>query len=193
MKKDLNKIFKTMPKETFKQFFDKKKEIINEKELIKEAIAIVHAEGYKVLNEGKMAKFISGLALSLGLISNTMAGEFNAHTNPTYTSKTANTSALSKQQQKDYNVENNIQMTDHIIWNIAENVCKNIINKMNKSGKYEEEDLVMMQEWENAIEFYKILKSKDPNLANMFSRRVDKLLTKSLGIAPNIQSYANQI
>ena len=40
------------------------------------------------------------------------------------------------------------------------------------------------------VEFYKQLKQADESLANMFSRRLDKSLTKSLSIAPNIQRYA---
>ena len=62
---------------------------------------------------------------------------------------------------------------------------------MLENNLYEVDDLVKLGEFKQMVEFYKQLRSADENLANMFSRRLDRALTKSLSIAPNIQRYAD--
>lgn len=188
MKKEYRNVFKTLPKQTFNEFLNES--IQKEKEVINEAKLLLRNSGYRVITEGKLSKFITGAALSLGLITNVMAKDFNAQAaTSTYASKTANTLMLSKRLQKDYNIENNVQLTDKIVWNIADSVSTKLAKRMTDEDKYTIDDLIELPEWENAVEFYKILMNQDINLANMFSRRLDKALTKSLSIAPNIQRF----
>ena len=54
-------------KETFREYYNRK-----EKEL-DEAIKVLNKNGYKVLNEGKITKIITGLALVAGLIVGALA------------------------------------------------------------------------------------------------------------------------
>ena len=61
---------------------------------------------------------------------------------------------------------------------------------MLEENKYDKEDMEALAEWDNAVEFYKSLKKVDKPLADAFSRRLDKALTKSLSIASNIEEYA---
>lgn len=187
MTKSYETIFKTAPDKTFKEYFNESMQ--NTEDELNEAKKIVREAGCRVINEGKLAKIIIGAALSLGLITNAMASEFNAHANPTYTSKTATTTSLSKEMQKDYNLKSDLQMTDQMIWNIADIVSQKLTKRMLADDKYELEDLIALEEWQRAVEFYKTLKVQDESLANMFSRRLDKSLTKSLQIAPNIERY----
>jgi hemoglobin-like flavoprotein len=86
-------------------------------------------------------------------------------------------------------MESDVQLTDAMVQNIVDNVAKKIANRMIKEDKYEEEELLELQEWKDAVEFYKQLVKADESLGNMFSRRLDKALTQSIRIAPNIQRY----
>jgi hypothetical protein len=97
---------------------------------------------------------------------------------------------FSQDLQKEYNMGSNVTMTSEMVQNIADMVCKKLSDKMVAANKYELDDLVELQEWKNAVKFYKTLSKADESLGNMFSRRLDKALTKSLSIAPNIQRYA---
>lgn len=188
MTKSYETIFKTAPDKTFKEYFNESMQ--NTEDELNEAKKIVREAGCRVINEGAFAKFITGAALSLGLISNAMAADFNAQpTSGNYSSKIT-TTEFNKQLQKDFNMESDVQLTDKMIWNIADIVSSNLTARMDKEHKYDEEDLIKMPEWKSAVEFYKIVAKKDPSLANMFSRRLDKALTKSLSIAPNLQQYA---
>ena len=60
---------------------------------------------------------------------------------------------------------------------------------MIQEDKYEEDELLELPEWKDVVEFYKQLVKADERLGNMFSRRLDKALTQSIRIAPNIQRY----
>lgn len=188
MKKTYNDIFKTAPKKSFKKYLQES--ISNDERMINEAKFKLRRRGYKVLNEGKLAKFIAGVALSLGLITNAQAGEFNAQASTGYTSK-ATTSSFAKSLQKNYNMDNDVALTDQMVQNIADMVGKKISEYMLEHNMYDASELTSLDDWENAVEFYKTLNKQDSALANMFSRRLDKALTKSLGIAPNIQKYAS--
>ena len=106
-----------------------------------------------------------------------------------YVSK-ANTSIFAKDFQKRYNMDNDIQVTDAMVQKIADEASKKLTDHMLEQNLYELEDLIQMPEFKDMVSFYKTLKKADENLANMFSRRLDKALTKSLSIAPNIQRYA---
>lgn len=189
MKKKPEEIFKTLPKEDFKSFFNKSVGPTLEKEKLEEAIAIAKEHGYLVLNEVSLPKWIAGVALSLGLITNAMASEFNARTSSNYTSKSANTSMFSKDMQKGYNMKSDVQLTDEMVQKIVDSVAKKITKRMTDEDKYEEEELLALPEWQDAVEFYKKLVAADESLGNMFSRRLDKALTQSIRIAPNIQRY----
>ena len=189
MKKKPEEIFKTLPKEDFKSFFNKNVGPTLEKEKLEEAIAIAKEHGYLVLNEVSLPKWIAGVALSLGLITNAMAGEFNARASSNYTSKSANTSMFSKDMQKGYNMKSDVQLTDEMVQKIVDSVAQKISKKMLDEDKYEEEELLALPEWQDAVEFYKKLVAADESLGNMFSRRLDKALTQSIRIAPNIQRY----
>ena len=189
MKKKPEEIFKTLPKEDFKSFFNKNVGPTLEKEKLEEAIAIAKEHGYLVLNEVSLPKWIVGVALSLGLITNAMAGEFNARTSSNYTSKSANTSMFSKDMQKGYNMKSDVQLTDEMVQKIVDSVAQKIAKRMTDEDKYEEEELLALPEWQDAVEFYKKLVAADESLGNMFSRRLDKALTQSIRIAPNIQRY----
>lgn len=189
MKKKPEEIFKTLPKEDFKSFFNKNVGPTLEKEKLEEAIAIAKEHGYLALNEASLAKWIAGVALSLGLITNAMASEFNARTSSNYTSKSANTSMFSKDMQKGYNMKSDVQLTDEMVQKIVDSVAKKITKRMTDEDKYEEEELLALPEWQDAVEFYKKLVAADESLGNMFSRRLDKALTQSIRIAPNIQRY----
>lgn len=189
MDKKYGKIFKTLPKQSFSDYFSTKKREIAEQERYDEAVRIMHEHQYAVLNEGKMARWIAGVALSLGLITNAMARDFNAQASSGYTSQKASTSMFNKNLQKNFNMESDVQLTDAMVQNIVDNVAKKIANRMIEEDKYEEEELLELPEWKDAVEFYKQLVKADESLGNMFSRRLDKALTQSIRIAPNIQRY----
>lgn len=189
MNKKYEKIFKTIPKQSFSDYFSTKKREITEQERYDEAVRIMHEHRYAVLNEGKMAQWIAGIALSLGLITNAMARDFNAQASSGYTSQKASTSIFNKKLQKNFNMESDVQLTDAMVQKIVDNVAKKIASRMLEEDKYEEEELLELPEWEDAVEFYKQLVKADERLSNMFSRRLDKALTQSIRIAPNIQRY----
>lgn len=189
MNEKYRKIFKTVPKESFSEYFNKQKRKFNQEERINEAIRIMEAHGYTVLTEGKLVKFLAGLALSLGLLTNANAREFNAQASTGYTSQKANTSMFAKDMQKNYNLQSDVQLTDKMVQTIVDNVAKKISQRMLEEDKYEEDELFALQEWQDAVTFYKSLVKADESLGNMFSRRLDKALTQSIRIAPNIQRY----
>lgn len=189
MDKKYGKIFKTVPKQSFSDYFSTKKREITAEERYNEAVRIMHEHRYAVLNEGKMAQWIAGIALSLGLITNAMARDFNAQASTGYTSQKASTSMFNKNLQKNFNMESDVQLTDAMVQNIVDNVAKKIANRMLEEDKYEEDELLELPEWKDAVEFYKQLVKADESLGNMFSRRLDKALTQSIRIAPNIQRY----
>lgn len=189
MDKKYGKIFKTVPKQSFSDYFSTKKREINDEERYNEAVRIMHEHRYAVLNEGKMAQWIAGVALSLGLITNAMARDFNAQASSGYTSQKASTSIFNKNLQKNFNMQSDVQLTDAMVQNIVDNVAKKIANRMLEEDKYEEDELLALPEWKDAVEFYKQLVKADESLGNMFSRRLDKALTQSIRIAPNIQRY----
>lgn len=189
MKKSYEKLFKTAPEKTFKEFFTESQQTSLDE--INEAKRVVREAGCRVINESRLLKFITGAALSLGLISNAMAGEFNAQPNPSYISKTATTTSLSKEMQKNYNVKADLQMTDQMIWNIADEVSRALTAEMHKKKKLDAEDLFKLDGWKNAVEFYKIVNSQDPALANMFSRRVHRALKSEFGSIPSVQEFAS--
>jgi len=155
-----------------------------------EAKKILEDAGYTVINEGKITQFIAGLALAAGLLTNAQAREFNARANSDYTSK-ATTSVFAKDIQKSYNMESDVNITANMVQAIADQASKKLTNRMLENNLYEVDDLVKLSEFKQMVEFYKQLRSADENLANMFSRRLDRALTKSLSIAPNIQRYAD--
>lgn len=189
MDEKYRKIFKTVPKESFSEYFNKQKRKFNQEERINEAIRIMEECGYTVLTEGKLVKFLAGLALSLGLLTNANAREFNAQASSGYTSQKANTSMFAKDMQKNYNLQSDVQLTDKMVQTIVDNVAKKISQRMLDEDKYEEDELFALQEWQDAVTFYKSLVKADESLGNMFSRRLDKALTQSIRIAPNIQRY----
>lgn len=189
MDEKYRKIFKTVPKESFSEYFNKQKRKFNQEERINEAIRIMEERGYTVLTEGKLVKFLAGLALSLGLLTNANAREFNAQASSGYTSQKANTSMFAKDMQKNYNLQSDVQLTDKMVQTIVDNVAKKISQRMLEEDKYEEDELFALQEWQDAVTFYKSLVKADESLGNMFSRRLDKALTQSIRIAPNIQRY----
>ena len=76
-----------------------------------------------------------------------------------------------------------------MVQTIVDNVAKKISQRMLDEDKYEEDELFGLQEWQDAVTFYKSLVKADESLGNMFSRRLDKALTQSIRIAPNIQRY----
>lgn len=154
-----------------------------------EAKKILEDAGYTVINEGKVTRFIAGLALAAGLLTQAQAKEFNARANSDYSSK-ATTSIFAKDIQKSYNMDSNVNITANMVQAIADQASKKLTDKMLANNLYELDDMLKLNEFKQIIEFYKQLKSVDENLANMFSRRLDKSLTKSLSIAPNIQRYA---
>ena len=86
-------------------------------------------------------------------------------------------------------MQSDVQLTDRMVQDIADNAANQVTEKMLELNKYELEDMVILPEFKAVLEFYKALKKADEGLANMFSRRLDKSLTKSLSIAPNIQTY----
>lgn len=155
-----------------------------------EAKKILEDAGYTVINEGKITQFIAGLALAAGLLSNAQAREFNARANSDYTSK-ATTSVFAKDIQKSYNMESDVNITANMVQAIADQASKKLTDRMLENNLYEVDDLIKLSEFKQMVEFYKQLRSADENLANMFSRRLDRALTKSLSIAPNIQRYAD--
>ena len=189
MDKKYRKIFKTVPKQSFSDYFSSKKREITEQERYKEAVRIMNEHRYAVLNEGKMAQWIAGVALSLGLITNAMARDFNAQASSGYTSQNASTSMFNKKLQKNFNMESDVQLTDAMVQNIVDNAAKKISARMIQEDKYEEDELLELPEWKDVVEFYKQLVKADERLGNMFSRRLDKALTQSIRIAPNIQRY----
>ena len=189
MDEKYRKLFKTGEIETFGEYFNKQKRKINQEERMNEAIRIMEERGYTVLTEGKLIKFLAGLALSLGLLSNANAREFNAQASSGYTSQKANTSMFAKDMQKNYNLQSDVQLTDKMVQTIVDNVAKKISQRMLDEDKYEEDELFALQEWQDAVTFYKSLVKADESLGNMFSRRLDKALTQSIRIAPNIQRY----
>lgn len=189
MDEKYRKIFKTVPKESFSEYFNKQKRKFNQEERINEAIRIMEERGYTVLTEGKLVKFLTGLALSLGLLTNANAREFNAQASSGYTSQKANTSMFAKDMQKNYNLQSDVQLTGKMVQTIVDNVAKKISQRMLDEDKYEEDELFALQEWQDAVTFYKSLVKADESLGNMFSRRLDKALTQSIRIAPNIQRY----
>ena len=136
-----------------------------------------------------MAQWIAGVALSLGLITNAMARDFNAQASSGYTSQKASTSMFNKKLQKNFNMESDVQLTDAMVQNIVDNAAKKISARMIQEDKYEEDELLELPEWKDVVEFYKQLVKADERLGNMFSRRLDKALTQSIRIAPNIQRY----
>ena len=189
MDKKYRKIFKTVPKQSFSDYFSSKKREITEQERYEEAVRIMNEHRYAVLNEGKMAQWIAGVALSLGLITNAMARDFNAPASSGYTSQNASTSMFNKKLQKNFNMESDVQLTDAMVQNIVDNAAKKISTRMIQEDKYEEDELLELPEWKDVVEFYKQLVKADERLGNMFSRRLDKALTQSIRIAPNIQRY----
>lgn len=189
MDKKYRKIFKTVPKQSFSDYFSSKKREITEQERYEEAVRIMNEHRYSVLNEGKMAQWIAGVALSLGLITNAMARDFNAQASSGYTSQNASTSMFNKKLQKNFNMESDVQLTDAMVQNIVDNAAKKISARMIQEDKYEEDELLELPEWKDVVEFYKQLVKADERLGNMFSRRLDKALTQSIRIAPNIQRY----
>ena len=189
MDKKYRKIFKTVPKQSFNDYFSSKKREITEQERYEEAVRIMNEHRYAVLNEGKMAQWIAGVALSLGLITNAMARDFNAQASSGYTSQNASTSMFNKKLQKNFNMESDVQLTDAMVQNIVDNAAKKISARMIQEDKYEEDELLELPEWKDVVEFYKQLVKADERLGNMFSRRLDKALTQSIRIAPNIQRY----
>lgn len=189
MDEKYRKIFKTVPKESFSEYFNKQKRKFNQEERINEAIRIMEERGYTVLTEGKLVKFLAGLALSLGLLTNANAREFNVQASSGYTSQKANTSMFAKDMQKNYNLQSDVQLTDKMVQTIVDNVAKKISQRMLDEDKYEKDELFALQEWQDAVTFYKSLVKADESLGNMFSRRLDKALTQSIRIAPNIQRY----
>lgn len=189
MDEKYRKLFKTDEIETFGEYFNKQKRKINQEERMNEAIRIMEERGYTVLTEGKLVKFLAGLALSLGLLSNANAREFNAQASSGYISQKANTSMFAKDMQKNYNLQSDVQLTDKMVQTIVDNVAKKISQRMLDEDKYEEDELFALQEWQDAVTFYKSLVKADESLGNMFSRRLDKALTQSIRIAPNIQRY----
>lgn len=189
MDEKYRKLFKTGEIESFGEYFNKQKRKINQEERMNEAIRIMEERGYTVLTEGKLVKFLAGLALSLGLLSNANAREFNAQASSGYTSQKANTSMFAKDMQKNYNLQSDVQLTDKMVQTIVDNVAKKISQRMLDEDKYEEDELFALQEWQDAVTFYKSLVKADESLGNMFSRRLDKALTQSIRIAPNIQRY----
>ena len=189
MDKKYRKIFKTVPKQSFSDYFSSKKREIKEHERYEEAVRIMNEHRYAVLNEGKMAQWIAGVALSLGLITNAMARDFNAQASSGYTSQNASTSMFNKKLQKNFNMESDVQLTDAMVQNIVDNAAKKISARMIQEDKYEEDELLELPEWKDVVEFYKQLVKADERLGNMFSRRLDKALTQSIRIAPNIQRY----
>ena len=189
MDKKYRKIFKTVPKQSFSDYFFSKKREITEQERYEEAVRIMNEHRYAVLNEGKMAQWIAGVALSLGLITNAMARDFNAQASSGYTSQNASTSMFNKKLQKNFNMESDVQLTDAMVQNIVDNAAKKISARMIQEDKYEEDELLELPEWKDVVEFYKQLVKADERLGNMFSRRLDKALTQSIRIAPNIQRY----
>lgn len=154
-----------------------------------EAKKILEDAGYTVINEGKVTRFIAGLALAAGLLTQAQAKEFNARANSDYSSK-ATTSIFAKDIQKSYNMDSNVNITANMVQAIADQASKKLTDKMLANNLYDLDDMLKLNEFKQIIEFYKQLKNADENLANMFSRRLDKSLTKSLSIAPNIQRYA---
>ena len=154
-----------------------------------EAKKILEDAGYTVINEGKVTRFIAGLALAAGLLTQAQAKEFNARANSDYSSK-ATTSIFAKDIQKSYNMDSNVNITANMVQAIADQASKKLTDKMLANNLYDLDDMLKLNEFKQIIEFYKQLKNADENLANMFSRRLDKALTKSLSIAPNIQRYA---
>ena len=170
-------------KESFTEYYNRK---ANE---LDEARKLLESNGYVILNEGKLGRFIAGLALGLGLITHATARDFNAKAADMYNSNTKSTE-FSQDLQKEYNMGSDVTVTSEMVQNIADMVCKKLSSKMLAANKYEVDDLVALPEWENAVKFYKTLYKADESLGNMFSRRLDKALTKSLSIAPNIQRYA---
>lgn len=154
-----------------------------------EAKKILEDAGYTVINEGKVTQFIAGLALAAGLLTQAQAKEFNARANSDYSSK-ATTSIFAKDIQKSYNMDSNVNITANMVQAIADQASKKLSDKMLANNLYDLDDMLKLNEFKQIIEFYKQLKNADENLANMFSRRLDKSLTKSLSIAPNIQRYA---
>jgi hypothetical protein len=156
---------------------------------LNEAKKILEDAGYTVINEGKVTRFIAGLALAAGLLTQAQAKEFNARANSDYSSK-ATTSIFAKDIQKSYNMDSNVNITANMVQAIADQASKKLTEKMLANNLYDLDDMLKLNEFKQIIEFYKQLKSADENLANMFSRRLDKSLTKSLSIAPNIQRYA---
>ena len=189
MDKKYRKIFKTVPKQSFSDYFSSKKREITEQERYEEAVKIMNEDRYAVLNEGKMAQWIAGVALSLGLITNAMARDFNAQASSGYTSQNASTSMFNKKLQKNFNMESDVQLTDAMVQNIVDNAAKKISTRMIQEDKNEEDELLDLPEWKDVVEFYKQLVKADERLGNMFSRRLDKALTQSIRIAPNIQRY----
>lgn len=189
MDEKYRKIFKTMPKESFSEYFNKQKRKFNQEEHMNEAIRIMEERGYTVLTEGQLVKYLACLALSLGLLTNANAKEFNTQASGGYTSQNANTSMFAKDMQKNYNLQSDVQLTDKMVQTIVDNVAKKISQRMLDEDKYEEDELFALEEWQDAVTFYKSLVKADENLGNMFSRRLDKALTQSIRIAPNIQRY----
>ena len=94
-----------------------------------------------------------------------------------------------KKLQKNFNMESDVQLTDAMVQNIVDNAAKKISARMIQEDKYEEDELLELPEWKDVVEFYKQLVKADERLGNMFSRRLDKALTQSIRIAPNIQRY----
>lgn len=156
---------------------------------LEEAVTLLEESGYQVINEGKITQFIAGLALAAGLLTTAQAKDFNAQAAGGYTSNKASTSMFAKNIQKNYNMESNVQLTDIMVQKIADQASKKLTNKMLAINSYDERDMLKLDEFHEIVSFYKQLKKADESLANMFSRRLDKSLTKSLSIAPNIQQY----
>lgn len=171
---------------SFREYFNESLQAENDK--INEAKRIIRESGAHVITENAFTKFIIGTALSLGLITNAAANEYNNTVNDHHK---ISTSMLAKDMQKAYNVQDNIELTNKIVLNIADTVIKNIIAEMDSTNKTDANDLVKTEEWQNAVAFYKKLSAQDKGLANMFSRKLDRELTKTLQIAPNIQNFVN--
>ena len=157
-----------------------------------EARRILEDNGYELLNEGKVTNFVIGLALSLGLLSNAQAREFNARAHSDYKS-VATTSVFAKDLQKNYNIESNVNITADMVQAIADQASNDLIEKIFETNNFDINNIVKMKEFMQMVKFYKQLKTVDKKLADMFSRRIDRAFTKSLTIAPNIEAYANKV
>lgn len=174
------KLFKTNPTVSFRDYLNENMAADN----LNEALAVAKKTGYKVVNEGALKNAILGLALSLGLLTNAQARDIDNSVR--YTSKTATVGSVSKDLQKNFNMQsdNEIAMTDVMVRNIAQLAVDNIANKFaDCSDPREIED---SQELASAKDFYTQMSKSDPALGNMFKRTLEQQLNKLLGLGIKI-------